>query len=413
MRLSNPASDPIRRLAQFCLQFADHRNYWEGFYRGSEKSWYPSASNDEIIRKNKFKPARHKEIAEHAIGQRNIGYNNSPLGSNDTIMVMIDPDSYHDDPHRQNKLNNFCTMFNQIMGKNIYTEASTQSNDRHLYVFIRCPQMTSTQKNTIMSDLESVVRDIALQCGLKDGEVKGLCPNNTYQNKTLSKRETPAPAKFPRDAERIDELEASYVFTHHEIYHIIDNYEMPQPSVITMPVKSTGFWYDNFSKIMNDLVPDITRNLFDKRKLTKDRNIYAVHLAIYTYLLYFLKKRQIDAPSLALIEFHWKNLIAKGLTDVSWNKEVAIACNRILSLECQMIEWFDNRYCKAVTNGDGEVVVQGKCCRFALVNEVFSLLRKGGKYGHGIFAKKYNGQKLRPKYDASIRFSEQKLRKAG
>lgn len=408
MRKSNPNAHPLRRMCQFLSQFFDKRNYWTGVYQpDGSKKWTPSVTNAEAVNWQKCRGMTHSHLAEHFAGQAHHGYNNNPSRKQQYILVNLDPDSHDGDWDRARKLALFQQRCEKAFGHKIYFEDSTSGKDKHGYIIIYVGDNNAASRNAVMRSLEPVVNAIALSCGLKQGEIKGYCPTYKYDDqRRVIDRHMPSPAKCVRDYERVDELENSHVYDISEIRKIVADFGEGK---VLMNERSGGSWYKGVTEVLNKISTDLTNVGFKTRKLTKDRNLYSGHLATYTAILYILKKNKIDSPALNLVKWHWQKMKELGLVELSWNKEIAIACNKILSLEYGMLNWIDNRYSPSAYNEDGEEVVKGKACRFELVEQVFSVLlsvskSRGGINGHGIFSQQYFGQRLRPVLDPRARF---------
>jgi hypothetical protein len=166
---------------------------------------------------------------------------------------------------------------------------------------------------------------------------------------------------------------------------------------------SVTFHYKNFSGVTAKVQADVLNEWgCDHQKLGR-RNIYSGHVAVLTYILYFLSKQKVNYVSHALIKFHWQELYRKGLTDLMYNKEIVIYCRNWISSK-GMIQWIDNRYCMSVYSDDGEVVVQGVCCSFKLDSSLVKML--GGEKGHtphSIFDYFWGNEHKKPIYCPDLR----------
>lgn len=415
--------EKINKYYKFIRPFIDKRNYHVGIYTDSAKNWYPKQTIKEIIKKQKFVYLSNGKLLQHVVSDANYGYNTSCRIKDKYLLICFDIDSHKESADRFETMYSAVEKVKTLLNIDIFVESSTKSGDLHGYIIVDKANKGASHVLMVLRMLEEILNKECLKLGLKQFEIKGMPHEYVWKNERIIDVIFSAPAKLPRDYERIDELLNLKPITIEDLHEFVSSYEeendiIPFRKACTDENKSNGWKYYGFSSIVTAIQSDVLNNCFDKFKLKK-RYIYSTHLSIFIYLCWFFKKNHITHPSLKLFKFHWNNLLEKGLIDISWNKEIVIYCRNFLNNN-EFINWNDNRYCKNVyvnieVKGEikQKVAVKGVACSWEITEELFrhvSCLHKnkaGGGTRVTMFSLIRTGQKNRPKYDASIRFINQ------
>ena len=379
-------------------QFVDPRNYYCAKYVGDNKKWYPAQTNLSIVNNSKrFKSFNTERYFAHLTGDPNkaLGFTNNPASNNEYYLLQFDVDFYEFNSVLANRAKSIIQKY----VPDVFYENSTNCKGLHGYFLLYKSLKSAKYVRKVLDLLEKLINAEAVKVGLKAIEIMAKPAMYEWEDNIIVGVTSATPAKLPVSTD-ITELASSSPIDLKVLERLTwDNEEV----IDDLKQGSVSFHYKNFSGVTAKIQADVLNEWgCDYQKLGR-RNIYSGHVAVLTYILYFLSKQKVSYVSHSMIKYHWQELYRKGLTDLMYNKEIIIYSRNWISTK-GMIEWIDNRYCMSVYSDDGEVVVQGVCCSFRLDSSLVKML--GGETGHtphSIFDYFWGNEHKKPIYCPDLR----------
>lgn len=203
----------------FMSGYMDSYNFFEYRRYENKKCCYPKRTNQEIMSSSSNTRKRHKhptaiQWGRHISEQSILGYCNR---QNDAEwLVMLDFDSFKDDPDRSELLNQSATLVRQSLGKDFYLEKSTFTNDLHGYIKVK-REHGFLMSCCLIDSLIEVLDSRCVNIGLKALEVMGLPYFYQWDNGRIIKVIGSTPAKIPVEINRFQELKQTETITTTEI----------------------------------------------------------------------------------------------------------------------------------------------------------------------------------------------------